>query len=89
MTVVLDSNGELVSEPKINTIGLIDPDDMAEEQFIGNLHEEIVDILEDMGEDEISDDHFVTEELRIGVRRFVFNFLGIKPAANIHVVRIP
>ncbi len=89
VTVVLDGRGELAAEPKINTIGLIDPDDMAEEQFIGNLHEEIIDILDDMGEDEISDDHFVTEELRIGVRRFVFHFLGIKPAANIHVVRIP
>ncbi len=88
VTVVLDDRGDLKADPKVNTIGLIDPDDMAEEQFLGNLYEEILDLLDDLSQEKLNDDHFVTEELRNGVRRFCYHFLGIKPAANVHVVRV-
>ncbi|GJL84868.1 MAG: MBL fold hydrolase [Micavibrio sp.] len=88
VTVVLDQRGDLVTEPRVNTIGLIDPDDLAEEQFLGNMHEEILDLMDELSEEKLNDDHFITEELRIGVRRFCYHFLGIKPATNIHVVRV-
>ncbi len=88
VTVVLDARGEMMAEPRCDTVGLIDHKDAAEQQFEKNMHEEIEDLLEDMTREERMDDHFVSEELRIGMRRFVYHFLGIKPKTTVHMVRI-
>ena len=41
-----------------------------------------------MTDEDIRDDHFVEEELRIGIRRFFVHLLGIKPKTTVHVLRI-
>ncbi len=88
ISVALDARGALLGEPKLQTIGLIDSDDEGELQIEDNMHDEIHALLDDMSWEERLDDHFVSEELRIGVRRFVFHILGLKPKATVHVIRV-
>lgn len=86
-SVLLDGRGDLMDDPMITTVGLIDPEDEEELAFEENIAEEIVDILKDVPVEDRLDDHIVSEELRIGVRRYVYHFLGIKPITTIHVLR--
>lgn len=87
-TLVLDAKGKILSKPRVSTLGLIDETSEGEANFMERLHQEVVDIIEDMTWDERMDDHFVAEELRIGLRRFSVHFLGIKPLTNVHLVRV-
>ena len=88
VTVVMDARGTIIADPKIDTIGLVDEDIRGERQILSNLYDEVREILGDMTFEELIDDHFVTEELRIGIRRFFVHILGIKPKATIHLVRV-
>lgn len=87
-TLVLDAKGKIMAQPKVSTLGLIDQNDPVEKNFLEKLHQEIVDIIDDMSKDELADDHFVSEEMRIGLRRFSVHFLGIKPLTTIHLIRV-
>ncbi len=88
ISLALDARGELLGEPKFEMLGLIDVDFAGEKQIEDNLHNEILDLLDDMSDEDARDDHFVTEELRIGIRRFCDHALGIKPKTTVHVLRI-
>ncbi|MGB4106642.1 MAG: ribonuclease J [Alphaproteobacteria bacterium] len=88
LSLVLDSKGALKGEPKLDTVGLIDQQLGGEKKIEDNLYNEILDILEDMSEADIKNDHFVEEELRIGIRRFFVHTLGFKPKTTVHVLRI-
>lgn len=88
VSLVLDAKGKLLAQPQFDTVGLIDVDNPGEIQIEDNLALEIEGLLDDMTFDELLDDHFVSEELRIGLRRFCFHVLGIKPKTTIHVLRV-
>ena len=87
-TLVMDEEGELVADPQISTVGLIDPDQEDGRKFEDDIVDEIEDILADMNRKELLDDEFVAEEMRIGIRRFVQHRLNIKPKTSIHLVRV-
>lgn len=87
-TVVMDAKGKILSRPNVSTMGLIDEEIKAERNFMNRLEQEVVDLIDDMTWEERLDDHFVAEEMRIGLRRFCVHILGIKPLASIHVVRV-
>lgn len=87
-SLVLNKNGELLSDPKLDTVGLIDPDVEADKDFEDSIYNEILDILDDMTVDELCDDRFIEEEIRIALRRYVFHALQIKPKTTIHVIRV-
>lgn len=87
-TLVMDKRGELVTDPQISTVGLVDPDKEDGQKFEEEILDEIEDILADMSKGELADDHFVSEEMRIGIRRFVQHKLNIKPKTTIHLVRV-
>jgi ribonuclease J len=88
VTVVLDGKGKVTQDPMVETIGLIDADDESELQIEDKLYYEVLDILRDINKADLRDDHFVTEELRIGVRRFCDHVFGMKPNTIVHVVRV-
>lgn len=88
ITAVMNKRGELAQEMSISTAGLIDPETKDGQEFEDDIYAEIEDILDDMTEAERKDDHFVSEEIRIGVRRFVQHVLKMKPKATVHLVRI-
>lgn len=87
-TLVMNARGDLVADPQISTVGLIDPDAKDGKKFEDDIIEEIEDILADMTREELYDDKFVSEEMRIGIRRFVQHRLSIKPKTTIHLVRV-
>lgn len=87
-SLVLDAKGNLLGDPKLDTVGLIDDKFEEEVEFEDTIYNEILDILEDMSRKELLDDHFIAEEIRIGLRRYVFHMLRIKPNTTVHVLRI-
>lgn len=88
ISLVLDGRGELLAAPKLETVGLIDPADQAEVEIEDNLHDEILDLFDELNKKERLDDHFIAEEIRIGIRRFCDHLLGIKPNTTVHVLRV-
>ena len=72
----------------MDTVGLIDPSFEEELEFEDTIYNEILDILDDMSGKERMDDHFISEEIRIGLRRYVFHMLKIKPKTTVHVIRV-
>ncbi len=85
VSVALDKSGKLLGKPKIDTVGLFDE---SESKILDDLYNEIEEILEDMIWEERVNDHFLAEELRIGLRRFIVHLLGIKPKTTVHVIRV-
>ena len=88
VTLVLDKKGQLVSEPALSTVGLTDQKGEEGSDFENDLLDEIDDILADMKKPDLQDDHFVAEEIRIGLRRYVDHLLRMKPKTTVHVVRV-
>lgn len=88
VSLAIDARGELLGNVKLETVGLVDLENAGEEQIEDNLEKEVLDILDDMTWEDRLDDHFIEEELRIGVRRFCDHLLGIKPKTNVHVLRV-
>lgn len=88
ISLAIDIRGALLAPPKINTVGLIDPELDDEEDFIKGIEEEIEDILLDISIQDKANDHFVEEELRIGVRRYLQHLISIKPKVTVHAMRL-
>lgn len=88
VTLVINGRGDLIADPQISTVGLLDEDNPEEKRIMMDLMGEIEDTLADMVREDLYDDHAVHEEVRIGVRRFIQVVLGIKPKTTVHVVRV-
>ncbi|HOO82078.1 MAG TPA: ribonuclease J [Alphaproteobacteria bacterium] len=88
ISLAVDARGKFLGDPKFEMLGLLDLDNPGEEQIEDKLYDEILDLLEELTFEERLDDHFIAEELRIGIRRFCDHTLGIKPKTTVHVLRV-
>ncbi|MGH1398356.1 MAG: ribonuclease J [Alphaproteobacteria bacterium] len=88
VSVAVDGGGKMLGSPQFEMLGLIDVKNAGEAQIEDNLAIEIEEIFDDLTLDERLDDHFIGEELRIGLRRFCHHTLGIKPKTTVHVLRV-
>ncbi len=88
VTVVIDGRGELMSEPKLDILGLLDSSNEEEQSLHEQIHNEILDLIEELSWEDRLDDHLVSEEVRIGIRRYCQHMLGIKPKTTVHLVRL-
>jgi ribonuclease J len=88
ISLAVDDRGEVLGKIKLETVGLIDDATAGEEQIEEQIHEEILALLEELTWEERRDDHFIAEELRIGIRRFCQHILGMKPSTTVHVLRV-
>lgn len=89
ISLVVNKRGDLIADPQLTTDGLLDLENNAEDQKIEkDIRAEIEDILLDIERDDRFDDHFMAEEVRIGVRRFVHAVLGLKPKTTVHIMRV-
>lgn len=88
VTLVMDERGSLITDPQITMVGLIDYQDEEEVKLEQTLIHEIEDILADIEQEDLRNDHFVKEEIRIGLRRLVNLVLGLKPKTTVHLVRV-
>ena len=88
VTIVLDKKGALLADPQVTTMGLFDTQKPEEARILKTFLDEVEDILDDMYEKDLRDDHAVEEEIRIGLRRLTAQSLGMKPKTTVHVVRV-
>ena len=79
-SLILDSNFNVLGDIKINTVGL--SCDRSDDCMIEELRDHIVSVLNETEED---DEERIAEEIRISLRRYVSNILGLKPKTTIHV----
>lgn len=85
-TVVVDRDGNLIEDPEVSTVGLIDPD--TEE-----VPEEVFDAIEDVVEEYARkrsrpDDEVFREALRVAVRRTFRQVFDKRPVTTVHLVRV-
>lgn len=88
VTLVVNARGDLLADPQISTVGLLDEESPADKKILTGILDEVEDTLADMVREDLMDDHSVHEEVRIGVRRYVQVVLGMKPKTTVHVVRV-
>lgn len=88
VSLVLDKSGQIRGEPQLDTVGLIDENDEDDLAFEDSIYDEIMDVLDDMNKKDLMNDFFVSEELRIALRRYVFHKIKIKPKTTVQVIRI-
>lgn len=88
ITLVMDARGELVADPQLTSVGLMDTDTEEGIVFEEDMLAEVEDILEDLTREELKDDDYIAEEVRIGIRRYVMHHIRIKPVTSVHVVRV-
>ena len=83
-TVVVDSGGQLIGEPRLTVHGLIDGDDAIRERAI----DAIAAAVDGLSKKARKDDEEVAEASRIALRRALRDAVGKRPVADIHVVRV-
>jgi ribonuclease J len=88
VSMVMNARGDLLADPQVTTVGLIDPEERSGKNFEIEILNEIEDILSDMTREELYDDKFVAEEIRIGIRRFAQHKFSLKPKTTVHLVRL-
>lgn len=88
ITLVLDEHGKLAADPKVSTMGLIDPDDPEEAGFEQDIAAEVEDSLADLDPEEMLNDDQIAEEARVAARRLSNSVFGLKPKTSVHIVRI-
>ncbi len=88
ITLVLDSRGVLLADPKISSMGLIDTSNPEEAKLEEDISIEVEDALADMDDRRLSSDDDVAEQARVATRRLVSNALGMKPKTSVHIVRV-
>ena len=85
ITVALDGEGRLVTEPRISTIGLLDGDEEWLEESVQNA---VGKALAGMPASARRNDDAVSEKVRIAVRRVFRDSFGKKPVTQVHLVRV-
>lgn len=88
VTVVIDKRGALAADPQITTVGLLDEQEDEDQNFLDDLIEEVEDIVSDMKRSGMKNEDLMAEEIRIGIRRAIFDVLRIKSKVSVHMVRV-
>ena len=87
-SVAIDAKGKVLGEPMLETFGVIDDSDDADMQIEDQMYDLMCDALHDLGRKKRMDDKAVVDALRITVRRFCRQTLGINPKTTVHVIRV-
>lgn len=87
-TLVVNKRGDLVADPQVSSIGLIDHDDDDEMWLEDDMIDEITDVVADMSRNDRQSDKKMSEEVRIHLRRFVNDHLKLRPLTIVHVIRL-
>ena len=88
VTLVVDSRGDMVADPKISAVGLLDEKDEADQSYIEGAIAAIGRRMDSLGKDDLADDETLSEEVRIAARRYFEEQFERKPQTRVHLVRI-
>ncbi|MDH5722431.1 MAG: ribonuclease J [Alphaproteobacteria bacterium] len=83
-SLVLDHDLNILGKIKLDNVGLT-AQDGAEEALHDDLVDKVNDILDEIPEDYILDEDEIAENIRIALRRYVSDMLGIRPKVSVHV----
>jgi ribonuclease J len=88
VSLAVDARGHLAGDPQLTSHGLIDPSVADEVDRMNEIEDEIYDIVVDMSVEDRSDDNFIAEEVRIGIRKRASMVFRIRPRVFVHVIRV-
>lgn len=88
VTLVIDGAGELIADPKISAIGLIDEDSEHDEKFINEAARIVAEQIRNMPKTKRNNDYQIEETARIAARRYFEAQFDKKPQTRVHLVRI-
>ena len=83
-SLVLDHDLNILGTIKLDNVGLT-AQDGAEEILHDDLVKKVNDILDEIPEDQALDEDEIAEAIRIALRRYVSDLLGIRPKVSVHV----
>ncbi len=85
-SLVLDSKGELVTDPQVTLTGLADA--TSEDEMIDGMLDAIEDAIDALPAARQRNDGAVEDAVRQAVRRIIKSLVGKRPVTDIHLVRI-
>jgi len=86
VTLVMSHRGDLMADPHVSVMGLLDEAEMADE--IGDLIGTIRSNVESLSKVSRQDDQSVREAVRLTVRRNFAASQGRKPVTEVHLIRV-
>lgn len=84
LTLVVNSDLNLMAEPQLSTFGLIDEN----EDLKNELKNNIAVALNEIAPDRRSDDNLIKDVMRHTIRSFLNEKFGKKPLMDVHLIRI-
>ncbi|MFV3073398.1 ribonuclease J [Niveispirillum fermenti] len=86
VTLVMTPRGDLLADPKVTAMGLLEEDEITEE--VADLTARVRDAVERLSKTARQDDAQVKEAARVAIRRSFNSSQGRKPLTEVHLVRI-
>ncbi|WP_114391796.1 ribonuclease J [Oleisolibacter albus] len=86
VTLVLSAKGDLLAQPQVAAMGLLEEDEIEEE--LRDLGQRVRSAIESMTRGARQDDVAVKEAARLAVRRAFHGSQGRKPLTDVHLVRV-
>ncbi len=88
VTVVMDGRGNLVADPRITALGLLDETSDQDTQHLAAAEAEVAKALQNMPKNLRGSDDEVTELIRVTARRFFNERFDRKPQTRVHLIRV-
>jgi ribonuclease J len=88
VTAVVDRDGDLVADPKITALGLLDEGSEADSTYFDDVIALIKSKVKNMPRDHRRDDDELSEAIRVTTRRFFQENFDRKPQTRVHLVRV-
>lgn len=88
LSLVVNARGDLLMDPQLTLVGLIDHDDPHELDIIKQIQNEVEDTLLDLREEGVDNDAQIKEDIRVTVRRMLSQIFGFKPKVSVHLLRV-
>lgn len=88
ITIALTARGDLLMDPQVTLVGMIDGSVPGEYDIIADLRIEIEDTLADLKDEGVSENTRIEEDIRVAVRRMLHQIFGFKPKVSVHLLRV-
>ncbi|MDV7338845.1 ribonuclease J [Terasakiella sp. A23] len=85
-SIVVDKDGQMLSDPIVTTEGLLDPE--GDDDLWDDLFDIIYNTVETMPKRDRKDDAVLEETLRLNVRRWFRSSFGKRAITHIHLIRV-
>ena len=88
VTVVLDARGNLVADPRITALGVLDETSDQDTPHLAAAEAEVAKALQNMPKHMRTNDDEVSELVRVTARRFFNERFDRKPQTRVHLIRV-